>query len=68
MSRARIELTFDGKTRVYTAVLREVNINSDYADVTTYGGEPFSYPTEMKMQLELMNVKEEYEFDAPDEQ
>jgi hypothetical protein len=63
-------MTFDGTTKVFSGYLREVRMNSDRPDVQTYDG---SFPgpcrpVQMSMQLELMNVKEEYEFDAPDEQ
>jgi hypothetical protein len=59
-------MTFDGTTKVFSGILQEVRMNSDLPDVQTYDG---SYrPVQMSMQLELMNVKEEYEFDAPDEQ
>ena len=69
MSTCRIEMTFNGKTVVYSGILREVSMNSDYAPVTTYDGASFPTRTDMRMTLELMGVQEECEYDEPpDEQ
>jgi len=62
-------MTFNGTTKVYSGILREVRVDANYPDVRVYGDAPIPFPpTDVSMQLELMNVKEEYEFDAPDEQ
>ena len=64
-SRCRIEIEYEETTRVYTGILREATVNTDYADVRTWDAPTSTpIPTENSVILQLVNMREEYEFDS----